>query len=50
MENVFDREGNEFITPVSYYPGEFLQEEVQERELDKCDFACEVKIDAWSFK
>ncbi|HAL81458.1 MAG TPA: addiction module antidote protein, HigA family [Mucilaginibacter sp.] len=39
MANVFDKEGNEFRTPIAFHPGEFLLEEVEERGLKKTDFA-----------
>lgn len=44
MGNVFDKEGNELRTPIAFHPGEFLQEEVEERELKKSDFAREIGL------
>jgi addiction module HigA family antidote len=44
MGNVFDKEGKELRTPVAFHPGEFLQEEVEERELKKSDFAREIGL------
>jgi len=42
MANVFDKEGNEIRTPVAFHPGEFLQEEVEERGLKKTEFAKQI--------
>lgn len=39
MGNIFDKEGNELKTPLAFHPGEFLQEEIEERKLKKTDFA-----------
>lgn len=39
MGNVFDKEGNELRSPVAFHPGEFLQEEVEERKLKKTELA-----------
>jgi plasmid maintenance system antidote protein VapI len=39
MGNVFDKEGNELKTPVTFHPGELLLEEIEERKLKKTDFA-----------
>jgi len=39
MGNVFDKEGNELRTLVTFHPGEFLQEEVEERGLKKSELA-----------
>ncbi len=39
MGNVFDKNGNELRTPVAFHPGEFLQEEVEERKLKKSELA-----------
>jgi len=39
MGSVFDKEGNELKTPVAFHPGQFLQEEIEYREIKKSDFA-----------
>jgi addiction module HigA family antidote len=39
MGNVFDNEGNEIKSQIAFHPGEFLQEEVEERGLKKTEFA-----------
>jgi len=39
MGNVFDKEGNELRTLVTFHPGEFLLEEVEERGLKKSELA-----------
>lgn len=39
MGNVFDSKGNELKTPVTFHPGEFLLEEIEERGLKKNEFA-----------
>lgn len=39
MGNVFDKEGNELKAQFTFHPGEFLQEEIEERKLKKSDFA-----------
>jgi addiction module HigA family antidote len=44
MGNVFNKEGKELRTLVAFHPGEFLQEEVEERELKKSDFAREIGL------
>jgi len=44
MGNVFDKDGNEIKTTIVFHPGEFLLEEVTERELKKTDLANELKM------
>lgn len=44
MGNVFDKDGNELKTIVHFHPGEFLLEEVEERELKKADFAASIGL------
>ncbi|RYE24236.1 MAG: addiction module antidote protein, HigA family [Sphingobacteriaceae bacterium] len=44
MGNVFDKEGNELRTPVTFHPGELLQEEIEERKLKKSEFAGQVGL------
>ncbi len=44
MGNVFNKEGKEIIITMSFHPGEFLQEEVEERELVKSEFAKRIGI------
>ncbi len=39
MGNVFDKEGNEIKTIIAFHPGEFLQEEIEERKLKKSEIA-----------
>lgn len=39
MGNVFDKQGNELKTLTAFHPGEFLQEEVEERKLKKSELA-----------
>ena len=39
MGKVFDNNGNELKTPMTFHPGEFLLEEVEERKLKKAEFA-----------
>jgi addiction module HigA family antidote len=44
MGNVFDKEGKELKTPIAFHPGEFLQEEIEERKLKKSDLAKQVGL------
>lgn len=44
MENAFNTGGNELRTPVAFHPGEFLQEETEERGLKKMDLAIKLEI------
>ncbi len=39
MGNIFDKQGNELKTLTAFHPGEFLQEEVEERKLKKSELA-----------
>ena len=39
MRNVFDKDGNELKTPLTFHPCEFLLEEIEERGLKKTKFA-----------
>jgi HTH-type transcriptional regulator/antitoxin HigA len=44
MGNVFNKEGEEIVISISYHPGEFLQEEVEERQLVKSEFAKKIDM------
>ncbi|MES2275056.1 MAG: HigA family addiction module antitoxin [Bacteroidota bacterium] len=44
MGNVFDKDGNELKTLIALHPGEFLQEEVEERGLKKSELAFKLGI------
>ena len=44
MGNVFDSSGNELRTPVAFHPGELLLEEIEERKLEKTEFAKSIGI------
>lgn len=44
MSDVFDINGNELRTPVAFHPGEFLQEEIEERGLKKTEIAGKLGI------
>lgn len=39
MGNIFDKQGNELKTLTAFHPGEFLQEEIEERKLKKSELA-----------